>query len=217
MPTRLETLLAQRFVHRVLHKAGFGTLLLLCALWALAQALLPSSPSASSTTPSARLQAGAWEWPAQWDGAALRPLAMSPVEQRFARQFPGSLARLTDERQVLVMRHVMAPTRMLHPAADCYRALGYRITDHQLEEDGQHRRWRCFIATREDGTPLRVCERITDAQGQAFTDTSAWYWAALRGQSRGPWLAVTTASVASTGPVAAPADAVRQAALATTP
>ena len=204
MPTRLETLLAQRFVHRVLHKGGFGTLLLLCAVWALAQVLLPTSPSA-------RLQAGAWEWPAQWDGAALRPLAMTPVEQRFARQFPGSLARLTDERQVLVMRHVTAPTRMLHPAADCYRALGYRITDHQLEEDGQHRRWRCFIATLEDGTPLRVCERITDAQGQAFTDTSAWYWAALRGQSRGPWLAVTTASVA------APADAARHAALAFKP
>lgn len=211
MPTRLETLLAQRFVHRVLYKAGFGTLLLLCALWALAQALLPLSMS--STTHSTRQQAGAWEWPAQWDGAALRPLAMTPVEQRFARQFPGSLARLTDERQVLVMRHVTAPTRMLHPAADCYRALGYRITDHQLEEDGQNRRWRCFIATRADGTPLRVCERITDAQGQAFTDTSAWYWAALRGQTTGPWLAVTTASAVS---AATPADAARHAALATT-
>lgn len=185
MPTRLETLFANRFVQRVLHKTAFGTALLLCALWALAQALVPTHASPA--------QQQAWEWPTQWDGAALRPLALSPVEQRFARQFPGRLARLTDERHVLVMRHVTAPTRMLHPAVDCYRALGYGIADIRLEDDAQQRRWRCFIATRTDGRPLRVCERITDAQGQAFTDTSAWYWAGIRGQSTGPWLAVTTA------------------------
>lgn len=185
MPTRLETLFANRFVQRVLHKTAFAAVLLLCAVWALAQALAPAD---ARTTPHL-----AWEWPTQWDGAPLRPLAMSPVEQRFARQFPGQLVRMTDERQVLVLRHVTAPTRMLHPAVDCYRALGYRIDHIRLEDDAQQRRWRCFIATRADGTPLRVCERITDAQGQAFTDTSAWYWAGVRGQSTGPWLAVTSA------------------------
>lgn len=188
MPTRLEHLFANRFVQRVLHKTAFGIALLLCALWALAQALAPTD-----TQPAAQQ---AWEWPTQWDGAPLRPLALSPVEQRFARQFPGRLARLTDERHVLVMRHVTAPTRMLHPAVDCYRALGYGIADIRLEADAQQRRWRCFTATRAGGAggrPLRVCERITDAQGQAFTDTSAWYWAGVRGQSTGPWLAVTTA------------------------
>ncbi len=209
MPTRLETLFAYRFVQRAVQKMGLAAVLLPCVVWALAQALsLSISPSSSRPADG---PTAAWEWPAQWEGAALRPLAMTPVEQRFARQFPGSLARLTDGRQVLVMRHVTAPTRMLHPAADCYRALGYRITGHQLEEDGQRRRWRCFIATRADGTALRVCERITDAQGLAFTDTSAWYWAALRGRSTGPWLAVTTATVA------APTDAAQHVVIAGTP
>lgn len=186
MPNRLETLFANRFVQRVLHKTAFATAVLLCAAWALAQALSP-------TTGSAPDQPSAWEWPTHWDGAALRPLALGAVEQRFARQFPGQLARLTDERHVLVMRHVTQPTRMLHPAVDCYRALGYRVAGIRLEDDAQARRWRCFIATRAGAAPLRVCERITDAHGRAFTDTSAWYWAGVRGQSTGPWLAVTTA------------------------
>lgn len=187
MPTRLETLFANRFVHRVLHKSAFGAALLLAAACALVQALAPAAPAPAAP--------GTWEWPHAWDGAPLRPLALSPVEQRFARQFPGALLRATDGRQALVLRHVTAPTRMLHPAADCYRALGYRIAGIGLEDDAAGRRWRCFIATRANGQPLRVCERITDAQGQAFTDSSAWYWAALRGRSAGPWLAVTTAQV----------------------
>ncbi len=186
MPNRLETLFANRFVQRVLHKSAFATALLLSAAWGLGQALSPAGAMAP-------VQHTAWEWPTHWDGAALRPLAPSAVEQRFARQFPGQLARLTDERHVLVMRHVTQPTRMLHPAVDCYRALGYRATDIRLEADAQQRRWRCFVATRTGAAPLRVCERITDAQGRAFTDTSAWYWAGVRGQSTGPWLAVTRA------------------------
>ncbi|WP_326533074.1 hypothetical protein [Pseudorhodoferax sp.] len=190
MPTRLETLFANRFVQRVLHKTAFATGLTLCALWGLAQAVAPAAPAPA--------QALAWEWPSHWDGTALRPLALGPVEQRFARQFPGAIARMTDGERVLVLRHVTAPTRMLHPAEDCYRALGWRIAAARLEHDAQQQLWRCFTATRPGSQPLRVCERTTDAQGQAFTDTSAWYWAAVRGQSTGPWLAVTTATPLAT-------------------
>lgn len=187
MDPRKGHVLAQRFVTRTLHKTALAVALLACTLWSGAQAwLAPESPATST-------HASAWEWPRQWDGAPLRPLALSAVEQRFARQFPGTLARLTDGEQVLVLRHVTQPTRMLHPAADCYRAAGYRIADIRLQDDHEGRRWRCFTATQADGTPLQVCERITDATGQAFTDTSAWYWAALRGASAGPWEAVTTA------------------------
>ena len=102
------------------------------------------------------------------------------------------MARLTDGEQVLVLREVHRPTRMLHPAADCYRGLGYRIQQAQLERDAQQGLWRCFVAERE-GRPTRVCERIVDAKGQVFTDASSWFWAAQLGQSHGPWLAVTTA------------------------
>jgi hypothetical protein len=118
---------------------------------------------------------------------------LTEVEQRFARQFPGSLARLTDGQRVLVLRTVLQPTRMLHPAADCYRGLGWRIAHARLQQDGDGALWRCFEAERT-GQRLRVCERIVDAQGRAFTDTSAWYWAALLHQSHGPWTALTIAS-----------------------
>jgi hypothetical protein len=137
------------------------------------------------------------EWPAAWQGHALRPLALSDVEQRFAQGFPGRIVRLTNGRDMLVWRHITRPTRMLHPAADCYRALGWRIRDERLEQfkhGRQDERWRCFIAERGHENTLRVCERIEDSAGQGFTDASAWYWAAITGQSAGPWRAVTVAS-----------------------
>lgn len=174
-----------RFLHRVLYKLACAALVPLClaiAGWKAAGAPheVPSSTAVG-------------EFPTEWEGRALRPLALSEVERRFARQFPGSLARLTDGERMLVLRTVLRPTRMLHPAADCYRGLGWRIEQAQLEQDEQQRLWRCFEA-RHDGQRMRVCERIVDAQGRGFTDTSAWYWAALLEQSRGPWQAFTVAS-----------------------
>ena len=38
---------------------------------------------------AAARDAQAIEWPSQWDGRALRPLALGDVEQRFAARFPG--------------------------------------------------------------------------------------------------------------------------------
>jgi hypothetical protein len=164
-------------------KALFALVLCLCAL---APWLRPVSASAAASSNAST------EWPATWDGKPLRPLAFSAVEQRFAARFPGRMARLTDGEQVLVMREVHQPTRMLHPAADCYRGLGYRILQSQLEHDAQQGLWRCFIAER-DGRRTRVCERIVDANGLVFTDASSWFWAAQLGQSSGPWQAITTA------------------------
>ncbi|WP_399678292.1 hypothetical protein [Xenophilus sp.] len=173
---------ANTFAHRVLHKALFALVMALCLAATLAGGR-EAGPSSSAPT--------AHEWPREWDGAPLRPLALSAVEARFARQFPGDIARMTDERHLFVLRHVVRPTRMLHPAADCYRALGWRIERTRLERDEQARLWRCFHARRDASGALRVCERIEDAAGQAFTDTSAWYWAGVGGRSTGPWQAVT--------------------------
>ncbi len=161
----------------------FGVLLLVCGVLPLMRTAPAVSGSSARTAP---------EWPTQWEGRALRPLALSAVEMRFASRFPGHIARLTDGAQVVVLRDVREPTRMLHPAADCYRGLGYRIEQAQLEQDAQARLWRCFVAER-DGQRQRVCERIVDAKGQAYTDASSWFWAAQLGQSTGPWQAITTA------------------------
>jgi exosortase/archaeosortase family protein len=140
------------------------------------------------------------EWPREFDGRPIRPLALSAVEQRFADQFPGVIGRFTDGKRSIVLRFVVAPTRMLHPATDCYRGLGYRVLSTALEHEptpspsGRPKLRRCFIAER-NGQRVRVCERIVDAAGQTFTDTSAWYWAAVMGRSIGPWRAITEAQV----------------------
>ncbi len=133
------------------------------------------------------------EWPTRFAGQPLRPLALSAVEQRFAAHFPGAIARFSAGEQVVTLRHVTRPTRKLHPAADCYRGLGYRIQAMHLEQrsDGAGLQ-RCFVASGH-GVDLRVCEYIEDVAGQSFSDNSAWYWSALSGGSTGPWRAVSTA------------------------
>ena len=190
-------ILENRFLNRVLHKALWAAALPLCTLVGVAQVVNDRYHAADTgivTDAPHTLAQTERELPTQWHGAALRPLALSDVELRFAKHFPGTVARLTDDRQTLVLRTVNQPTRMLHPATDCYRGLGYRIHSEQLEvqANGQDR-WRCFVAQRND-RGVRVCERIEDASGQGFTDTSSWYWASIAGQSHGPWKAFTVAT-----------------------
>ncbi|MCE4067848.1 MULTISPECIES: exosortase Q [Pseudomonas] len=164
-------------------QATFLGALLLAIIWPL---WAPGSGSANVSAPH--------EWPAQFEGRLLRPLALSPVEQRFAEGFPGQLGRFTDGQRSIVLRQVLRPTRKLHPAEDCFRAIGYHIEQTQLRKRvGAEGLQRCFVVTR-DGVTLQVCDYIQDAAGQSFSDTSAWYWSALSGRSTGPWLAVTLAS-----------------------
>lgn len=159
-------------------------MVLLLALAAALPLLAPTPSRAEGTTRHV-------EWPTQWDGRTLRPLAMSEVEQRFAARFPGAIARFSDGERVIVLRRVEQPTRMLHPAADCFRGLGYAIERAGLERDAQQRLWRCFEAQGRDGRRLRVCERIEAEDGASFIDPSSWFWAAALGQSSGPWQAIT--------------------------
>lgn len=167
-----------------IRKVALAFVLLACALAPLARPVAVAVAAPRVTLP---------EWPRSWHGRALRPLALAQVEQRFAASFPGRVVRLTDGANVLVIRDVNVPTRMLHPAADCYRGLGYRIDGAQLERDADAKLWRCFEAERA-GRRLRVCERIVDANGGAYTDASSWFWAARLGRSIGPWQAITIAS-----------------------
>lgn len=168
-------------------EAGWtATLALVFAACGVAPLLRPAA--------SAPARVVAWpEPPRIWQGRPLRPLALAEVEQRFADRFPGRVMRATDGDNVLVFRDLDVPTRMLHPAADCYRGLGYRIVDARLERDAQRALWRCFESSRA-GRRVRVCERIVDADGGSFTDASSWFWAARLGRSHGPWQAVTVAS-----------------------
>jgi len=128
------------------------------------------------------------DWPTHFRDQPLTPLPLSALEQRFARRFPGAIARFTDGERVLILRQVTRPTRQLHPAADCFGALGYRVERPRPMVDDAGAAWSCFVAER-DGTRLRVCERIRDSEGREWTDTSAWFWSAQYGG--GPWWATT--------------------------
>ena len=161
--------------------------------WLVATLAIAATLPFAASTASAAKSPRAVEWPIVFEGRPLRPLALSPVELRFAAQFPGTIARFDADDRTVVLRDVTQPTRRLHPAVDCYRGSGYAIAGERLERDAGQRFWRCFTATR-DGRGLRVCERIVDADGQAFTDVSSWFWAASLAQSRGPWRALTVAT-----------------------
>jgi hypothetical protein len=163
-------------------RVAFLLLAVLAASWPL---LAPGRSTAHA-------DATAHEWPRELDGRPLRPQALGAVEQRFAARFPGAIGRFDDGRRVVILRHVTEPTRMLHPATDCFRGLGYRIADERLERAADGALQRCFVAAR-GGAQLRVCERIRDADGRVYTDASSWFWAAALARSRGPWLATTTA------------------------
>lgn len=132
------------------------------------------------------------DWPTHFRDQPLTQLPLSDLEQRFARRFPGAIARFSDGRRTLVLRHLDRPTRQLHPATDCFRALGYAIERPRPVVDDDGVQWSCFAAAR-DGMRLRVCERIHDSEGRSWTDTSSWFWSAQYGG--GPWQAITTVDV----------------------
>jgi hypothetical protein len=133
-------------------------------------------------------------WPTSFRGRSMVPLPLSPVERRFAKQFPGRIGRFSDGRSNIIVRLVEQPTRLLHPAADCFRGIGYRVARAQVRLDEDGRNWSCFKAEK-NGQQHMVCERIYDARGGTWTDVSSWYWAAVLGKTSGPWWAVTVASV----------------------
>jgi hypothetical protein len=165
------------------------------ALWIMCAvaAIVPLLSSRSESALGPRVSAPAW--PTHFEAKPLRSLPLGLREQRFAADFPGRIARFTDGEREIVIRWVSRETRMLHPASDCFRGLGYSITPQPLSVDTTGARWGGFIASRGDQR-LDVRERIYDNSGNEWTDVSAWYWAAATGKSEGPWWAVTVASVA---------------------
>lgn len=130
-------------------------------------------------------------WPDRFEGRALIRLEPAPEDGPLARDFPGHVARFSDGRRQIVLRQVAAPTRRLHPAGDCFRAVGYAIGPSPMRLAAGTRPASCFTATR-GGRTLRVCEQIIGPDGRSWPDVSSWYWPALTGAASGPWLATLT-------------------------
>lgn len=161
--------------------------LLIAASWSFRSAV--SSGSMADASPV--------EWPRTFRGEALESLPLSVREEHFAAGFPGQLARFRCGDGELIYRRVTRATRMLHSAQDCFTAAGFhmqRLSPHTVADDGL---WQVWEARRGDDPALIVCEHIRSAEGDLFTDVSAWYWRALRHPEEGPWLAITWVRYAS--------------------
>ena len=130
-------------------------------------------------------------WPAELVATDWRPVPLAEREARFARDFPGRIGVFaTRDGRTVIVRQITRPTRKLHPAGDCLRAVGYTIEPRPIFVAVDGVEWGALRATRGN-EELRVRERLVGADGRRWTDVSAWYWAAVFGGAAGPWWAVT--------------------------
>jgi hypothetical protein len=137
-------------------------------------------------------------WPTHFEDRALQPLALTAREALFVAGFPGRVGRFHDGRREIIVRWVSAPTRLLHPAADCFKGVGYAIAPLPARRSSEGHLMSCFRATRAKEA-LTVCELIRGAQGvhagEHWPDVSAWYWSAVLGTSPAPWWSYVVAEV----------------------
>jgi exosortase/archaeosortase family protein len=131
-------------------------------------------------------------WPTHFDGHALVRIELQDYERRYAAEFPGRLARFTDDNRQIMFQWLPTHSRSVHSAADCLRNVGYRVRHGPVLIDRQSTRWSSATATR-DGVTVRVRERIESAAGQHWQDVSAWYWDAILDRTTGPyWVVIVT-------------------------
>lgn len=127
------------------------------------------------------------DWPGEFEGRPLTPVALSDAEEQFAESFPGAIGVFESPggRQV-ILRRADRPTRRLHDSATCLKAAGFTIGD-RVVQDG----WNCYQATR-GSQMLEVREQIYAEVGEStWTDISDWFWEAIFHKNGGPWTAVT--------------------------
>ncbi len=132
-------------------------------------------------------------WPEKIDGKVLKEVPVYNENKKlksFLADFPGQVKVFNDGKRIYIIRYVRKTTRKLHPASDCYRAAGYKV-EYQpmiIKSAGEH--WSSFKASRAD-REVMVRERITDSLGNQWTEPSAWYWSALKNETKAPWWGIT--------------------------
>jgi exosortase/archaeosortase family protein len=149
--------------------------------------LLSFAPIAKAKTP---LLIQAPSWPTTFEGSELRQIPLDTLELTLSRDFPGHIGRFWTADKEILIRIVTSPTRRLHASADCLRAAGYSITPIAAVKMANKVGRACVVAS-QAGSRLKVCEFISDANGNTWPDVSSWYWASLLGKTSGPWQAFT--------------------------
>jgi exosortase/archaeosortase family protein len=159
-------------------------------VWVLLAAVLAAAPVwRAETVEEARVFPG---WPDQFEGKPWEPVGPGGAEAEFASGFSGETQVFRQGERLVILRWIRAASRGVHPAADCFRARGYRVAASTLVLDEAGVRWSEFVAER-GGERWRVRERWRDERGESWTDVSAWWWAAQAAGAHGPWWAETVA------------------------
>lgn len=222
-------LLIAKFLHRrqtrrispegVASKAGplvKLTFLLACAATAGLTMLPGGIPAATASTTTVA-------WPKTWQGQTLSPIPLPSEWDSFLSGFPGAWAqfRVGDTGKVVLMRYCTIATRMLHPAENCYLALGGDCTPMPSLRDEQGHVWsrfeytapdgakrtvsQCYFALSEIDTSRQLPARVDDVSdwlrsATSWSDASAWYWASsMPGSDVRATLAITVAEPTHTG------------------
>ncbi|MBV1910679.1 MAG: hypothetical protein KUG78_15355 [Kangiellaceae bacterium] len=131
-------------------------------------------------------------WPTEYEGKELIPLALTEKEKIFTKGFPGKIARFSDGQRELIIRWIEQPTRKLHPAADCFKGIGYYIKPKPIKINKNGIKMGCFTANKNE-KELNVCEYIEAQNGDNWSDISAWYWGAITSNSRQGWMSFVIA------------------------
>ena len=180
----LERLFANRFVPRRAQgrlRAGHGAV-----PGGQASACAPAPPRADCPPPRSGRASGT--------APPLRPLALSEVEQRFARAL--SRRHRAHDRRPQTAGAAQVQRAHAH-AASGRRLLPRAGLPHRAGAAGARCPGPAVALFRQPSAPARqdcACASASSTPtARAFTDTSAWYWAAASGQSQGPWQAVTVA------------------------
>lgn len=127
-------------------------------------------------------------WPTHYEKRAIMALPPAPEDAWLSRQFPGRVARFSDGERQIVLRWVAGPTRLLHPATQCFRGAGYTINPAAMRRAAGGTAMGCFRASK-DGSDFQICERIFGG-GRSWPDVSAWYWHALLNRAPAGYWAV---------------------------
>lgn len=131
-------------------------------------------------------------WPSEYEGKPLTQLELTEKEEVFVQGFPGKIGRFSDGYRELIIRWVEQPTRKLHPAADCFKGIGYFIKPQPIQVNELGVKMGCFKASK-DSSELSVCEYITAQDGKTWSDISSWYWGALIDDTSDGWMSYVVA------------------------
>ncbi|MBI3098972.1 MAG: hypothetical protein HYY93_12135 [Planctomycetes bacterium] len=127
-----------------------------CALAALAPALTPEP-----TSPRSRPGPPFPGFPSSLKGRALVERPLTARERGVFADFPGRAGRFSDGEREVILRWVSERTRRLHPASECFAAIGYTIRPAPLRRDEQGWHWAAlFGETQGPGLAWTIAERV---------------------------------------------------------